>query len=66
MLPHQLLSQAFNIFYMTAHVRALVIFLIWLFVRHRPDYAKWRNTGAILTGAFLGIQFIAVAPPPRR
>ncbi len=62
-LPHRLLSEAFNVFYMTVHVPALVIFLIWLFVRHRPEYAKWRNTGALLTGACLAVQFIAVAPP---
>jgi hypothetical protein len=62
-LPHAWLSQAFNIFYMTVHVAALVVFLVWLFVRHRPAYPTWRNTGAALTGVCLAIQFISVAPP---
>ncbi|HKA05195.1 MAG TPA: phosphatase PAP2 family protein [Acidimicrobiales bacterium] len=62
-LPHRLLSESFNVFYMGVHVPALVIFLIWLFVRHRESYARWRNTGALLTGMCLAIQFIPVAPP---
>ena len=62
-LPHSLLSQAANVFYLSVHVPALVVFLIWLFVRHRDSYSVWRNTGALLTGACLAIQFVAVAPP---
>jgi hypothetical protein len=62
-LPNSLLAQAFNIFYLGVHVPALVAFLVWLFVRHRDSYATWRNTGALLTGAVLAIQFVAVAPP---
>jgi hypothetical protein len=62
-LPHQSLSEAFNIFYLGVHVPALVAFLIWLFVRHRDRYSLWRTTGALLTGACLAIQFVSVAPP---
>jgi hypothetical protein len=62
-LPHRLLSESFNIFYLGVHVPALVIFLIWLFARHRESYSTWRNTGALLTGVCLAIQFVPVAPP---
>jgi PAP2 superfamily len=62
-LPHSLLAQAANVFYLGVHVPALVAFLVWLFVRHRASYPAWRNTGALLTGAVLAIQFVAVAPP---
>ncbi|HEY1278965.1 MAG TPA: phosphatase PAP2 family protein [Acidimicrobiales bacterium] len=62
-LPHSLLAQAANVFYLGVHVPALVAFLVWLFVRHRDSYSEWRNTGALLTGAVLAIQFVAVAPP---
>jgi hypothetical protein len=62
-LPNSLLAQASNLFYLGVHVPALVAFLVWLFVRHRDSYSEWRNTGALLTGAVLAIQFVAVAPP---
>jgi PAP2 superfamily len=62
-LPNSFLAQAFNVFYLGVHVPALVAFLVWLFVRHRESYSVWRNTGALLTGAVLAIQFVAVAPP---
>jgi hypothetical protein len=62
-LPHPLLVQALNVFYAVVHVPALIIFLLWLFVRHRDVYARWRNVGAVLTGACLLIQMVPVAPP---
>jgi hypothetical protein len=69
-LPNSFLSQSFNVFYLGVTYRALVVFLAWLFVRHRDAYSTWRNTGALLTGACLAIQFVAVgataAPPAAR
>ena len=62
-LPYRLLVEALNGFYAIVHVPALIVFLIWLFVRHRDRYAAWRNVGAVLTGASLLIQMIPVAPP---
>jgi hypothetical protein len=62
-LPHSLLAQTLNLYYLTVHVPALVAFLIWLFVRHRGAYPAWRTTGAILTGVCLAIQLVSVAPP---
>jgi hypothetical protein len=62
-LPHPLIVQFFNGYYAIMHVPALVIFLIWLFVRHRDRYAPVRNAIALLTGICLVIQMIPVAPP---
>ena len=62
-LDHQWLAQAMNFYYAILHIPALIIFLIWLFIRHRDMYPHWRNCLAILTGACLVIRFIRVAPP---
>jgi hypothetical protein len=62
-LPHPSLVEALNVFYAVVHVPALIIFLIWLYFRHRPQYPHWRNVGAVLTGVSLLIQAIPVAPP---
>jgi len=37
-LDHQWLAQAMNFYYAILHIPALVIFLIWLFIRHREMY----------------------------
>jgi hypothetical protein len=62
-LAHPLVVQAFNGFYAIAHVPALIVFLIWMFARHRDVYPRWRNVGAVLTLSCLFIQTIPVAPP---
>jgi hypothetical protein len=62
-LSQRLVVEGLNVFYAVVHVPALIIFLIWLYFRHRPDYPRWRNIGAVLTGASLLIQAIPVAPP---
>ncbi|MDQ1468342.1 MAG: hypothetical protein QOH10_2757 [Actinomycetota bacterium] len=62
-LPHPLIIKAFNVYYATVHFPALIVFLIWMFARHREHYPSVRNTVAILTAACLLIQLIPVAPP---
>ncbi|HZQ57368.1 MAG TPA: phosphatase PAP2 family protein [Acidimicrobiales bacterium] len=62
-LPHPLWAQAANGFYAVVHVPALIVFLLWMYFRHPTQYAKWRNVGAVLTGACLLIQMVPVAPP---
>jgi hypothetical protein len=57
------LVQAANVFYATVHAPALVVFLLWLFIRHRDDYATWRNTLAVGTAACLLLQLWPAAPP---
>ena len=41
----------------------MVIFLVWLWLRHRDDYPRWRNVVALFTGMALLIEMIPVAPP---
>ncbi len=62
-LPHPLLVQAFNIYYLSLHFGLLVACLIWLFARHREHYRPIRTTVVLFTGASLLIQFMPVAPP---
>jgi PAP2 superfamily len=62
-LPHPLLVEACNVYYAVVHGPALIVFLVWLFARHRHRYPAWRNTIVLLTGASLAMQLIPVAPP---
>jgi hypothetical protein len=62
-LPHPLVSQAANLYYDTMHFTVMIVFLLWLFIRHRAAYPRWRTTLALLTASCLAIQLIPVAPP---
>ena len=62
-LPHPALVRAANLYYYSAHFTVLILFLIWLFIRHRDVYPRWRTTLGILTTACLLIQLLPVAPP---
>jgi hypothetical protein len=62
-LPHPLLVQFFNLYYDSLHFPVLITCLIWLFVRHRDAYRRWRTTLVLFTGACLAIQLVPVAPP---
>lgn len=62
-LPYPLLVQFFNMYYAILHFPVLIACMIWLFVRHRPAYRRFRTTLVGLTGACLIIQFVPVAPP---
>lgn len=62
-VPHRLVSEATNLYYATLHVPVLLLFLLWLFVRHRDQYGRWRNALVGLTAFCLFIRFIRVAPP---
>ncbi|HEX4790229.1 MAG TPA: phosphatase PAP2 family protein [Actinospica sp.] len=62
-LPHPLIVQAANLYYATMHFTVLIVFLIWLFTRHRALYGRWRTVLALLTASCLFIQFLPVAPP---
>jgi hypothetical protein len=62
-LPHPLIIQFFNLYYLSLHFAVLIITMIWLFAWHRPDYRRLRTTLALFTGACLIIQFVPVAPP---
>ena len=62
-LRHDWLAQFSNAYYAIAHVPGLIAFLVWLFVRHRDVYPRWRNPLAIVTALCVVIRFVRVAPP---
>jgi PAP2 superfamily len=62
-LPHPLLIQFFNLYYDTLHFPVLIGCMVWLFVRHRDLYGRWRTTLVAFTGICLLVQLIPVAPP---
>jgi hypothetical protein len=63
MLPHPLLVQGANLYYATMHMTVMLIFLLWLFVRHRQDYRPIRSVLALTTLGCLLVQLVPVAPP---
>ena len=62
-LGHRLLVEAANLYYATMHFTTMLVFLVWLFVRHRDRYRPVRATLAWTTLACLVIQLMPVAPP---
>ncbi len=50
-------------YYAGMHGPSIIIFLIWMFVRHRDHYDRWRNVLALTTAGSLIIRFWRVAPP---
>jgi PAP2 superfamily protein len=62
-LGHPDLVRASNYYYATAHLTGMLVFLVWLWLRHRDRYPKWRNLVVISTGLSLLIEMIPVAPP---
>jgi hypothetical protein len=62
-LDHDALAWFSAHYYAVAHVPGIVIFLVWLYARHREVYPHWRNALAILTAFCLVIRFVKVAPP---
>jgi len=62
-LPHPLAVETFNIYYASMHFMVLIIFLFWLFARHRAHYRRIRTILVCVTAASLLIQLVPVAPP---
>jgi hypothetical protein len=62
-LGHPTLVRAANYYYDTAHLTLMVVFLVWLWLRHRDRYPFFRNMVVVFTGMSLLIQMVAVAPP---
>ena len=62
-LDHDWLAWFSAYHYAVAHVPGIVIFLVWLYARHRDAYPHWRDALAILTAFCLFIRFVKVAPP---
>jgi len=62
-LHHRTLLQLCNEYYAIAHVPALGLCLVWMFIWHRDRYPQVRTVLALVTGASLLIQMLPVAPP---
>lgn len=62
-IGHPWLVRSANYYYDTAHLTLMVVFLVWLWLRHRERYPLIRNTIAAFTAMSLLIQMVAVAPP---
>ncbi len=62
-LPHPLVIQFFNLYYDSLHFAVVIACFIWLFVRHRDIYGRWRTTLVVFTGICLLVQLVPVAPP---
>lgn len=56
--------QFFNIFYGTAHFIVTLGILVWLFVRKRSSFARWRTTLMVTTVlALIGFALFPLMPP---
>lgn len=62
-LGHDWLARITNYYYACLHVPTLLIFLAWMYVRHRDKYPHWRNGLVLVTAGCLVIRFVRVAPP---
>ncbi len=62
-LGHPLVVQAANLYYAAMHFTIMLLFLIWLFVRHRDRYRPVRSVMALTTLLCLIVQLLPVAPP---
>ena len=62
-LGHPELVRASNYYYATAHLTGMLVFLVWLWLRHRDRYPRWRNLVVVSTGISLLIEMVPVAPP---
>jgi PAP2 superfamily len=62
-LPHAWLVQVMNVYYATVHLDGMLVFLIWVWWRHRASFRSVRNTVVATTFVCLLLQMIPVAPP---
>ena len=62
-IHHRELVRWANYFYESAHFTTMVVFLIWLWIRHRDRYPFVRNVIAAFTAMSLLMQMVQVAPP---
>jgi hypothetical protein len=60
---HATVDRIANGYYAWAHIAVFAGVLLWLMLRHRDVYPKWRNLVFAFTGISLLIGFLPVAPP---
>ena len=62
-LGHRLVIGFFDYYYAAMHFTTMLLFLIWLFWRHREKYRQVRQVMAWTTLGCLIVQLLPVAPP---
>ena len=62
-LGHRLIIGFFDYYYAAMHMTTMLLFLIWLFWRHRARYRGVRQVMAWTTLGCLVVQLVPVAPP---
>ena len=62
-LGHRLVVEGANLYYASMHLTMMLVFLIWLFWRHRDQYRPVRTLLAWVTLLCLIVQLVPVAPP---
>lgn len=62
-LPYPWLVRAANTYYGYAHLNGMAVLLVWLWWRHRADYARVRTVIVLSTLTCLLVQIVPVAPP---
>jgi PAP2 superfamily len=62
-LGHHYLVETANLYYASMHLTLMLVFLIWLFWRHRERYRPVRTLMAWVTLLCLVVQLMPVAPP---
>lgn len=60
---HPLLAQACNIYYIYGHFNGLILFLAWIWFRHRGHYPAVRMSVVLLTASCFFVHLVTVAPP---
>ena len=62
-LPHQLLTEVANTYYVYGHVNVLIALLAWVWFRHRGAYLRLCAVIVLFTVAASAVQLVSVAPP---
>jgi hypothetical protein len=62
-LHSHLVVEGANWYYIVGHTPVLGVFLVWLYLRHRGDFARWRTVLAFSCIVGELIQIVPVAPP---
>ena len=63
--PHTILTQLCNGFYVYGHFNGLIIFLAWIYLRHRRLYTSVRMSVVLLTATCFFLHLTITVAPPR-
>jgi hypothetical protein len=65
LLPHPVVVQFLNVYYAVAHLGGMALFLLWLYLRHREAYPRWRTLLVFYTTVCLIVEIACPVAPPR-